>query len=498
MSRMTASVRRVQPLVQRWAASCGALVVVALVLCALFPGEAAGALHVWLTSTAYNHCFLILPVALYLAWQRRDALMALAPRPDLRPLLLIVPLSLLWLVAASLSVLEVQQFLVMAIFEVAALSLVGWAAYRALLTPFLYLFFLVPSGYVLVPTLQDFTARFIVHGLELLHIPVYSDGTIIEVPSGTFVVAEACAGLRFLIASIAFGVLFATLMYQSRLRRTLFIALSTVVPIVANGFRGLGLIVISEFFGSANAVMTDHIFYGWLFFSLVTALLIAIGMAFTDIKPEAPAPAAAGPGADAPRLSRYAAIAAASVILAAAGPAYAQLRDWRVNPLPDLIAAPAVAPPWRPAAAGTALWQPRINAPDRAFRDAFGDGGATVMRYVALYRTGGPARQPRARPQRGRRSRAVEYRVPRHRFDPRRRPRRHRRQHGARAERPPASGLVVLRARRPHRRQSDAGEARRAARTLPPRLDRGLYRRCDGRSRARLRRRSADVAEFSR
>ena len=86
---------------------------------------------------------------------------------------------------------------------------------------------------------------------------------------------------------------------------------------------------------------------------------------------------------------RYAAIAAASVILAAAGPAYAQLRDWRVNPLPASIAAPAVAAPWQPAAAGTALWQPRINAPDRAFRDAFGDGGATVMRYVALYRTGG-------------------------------------------------------------------------------------------------------------
>ena len=389
MSRMTASALVAQPLVQRWAAASGALVAVALVLCALFPGEAAGAFHVWLTSTAYTHCFLILPVALYLAWQRRDTLMSLAPQPDLRPLLLIVPLSLLWLVAASLSVLEAQQFLVMAIFQVAALSIVGFAAYRAMLTPFLYLFFLVPSGYFLVPYLQDFTARFIVHGLELLTIPVYSDGTIIEVRSATFVIAEACAGLRFLIASIAFGVLFATLFYRSRVRRTLFVALSIFVPIIANGFRGLGLIVISEFFGSQNAVMTDHILYGWLFFSLVTMLLIAIGMSFSDVKPEVSVPSAALPEANGARPARLWAVAAASVILAAAGPAYAELRDWRVAPLPDGMEAPTMIAAWRPAEGAEVLWQPKILAPDRAFHDAFRYGAATVIRYVAVYATSG-------------------------------------------------------------------------------------------------------------
>jgi len=390
MSRMTASVLAAQPLVQRWALAGGVLVAVACALCAIFPAESTGALHVWLTSTAYNHCFLILPVALYLAWQRRDALLALAPKPTLWPLLLIVPLSALWLVAARLSVLEAQQFLVMAMFEAAALGIVGFAVYRAFLTPFLYLFFLVPSGYFLVPYLQDFTARFIVHGLELLQIPVFSDGTIIEVPSGDFVVAEACAGLRFLIASIAFGVLFATLMYRSRLRRAIFIALSIVVPIIANGFRGLGLIVLSEISGSASAVMADHILYGWLFFSLVIVLLIAIGTSFSDTRAVEPKPAPpSDPDGDGARPWRLAAVAAASVILAATGPAYAAFRDLRVSPLPAGLAAPAVAAPWRPDPFAVTLWQPLISAPDRAFHDAFNDGAATVIRYVALYATGG-------------------------------------------------------------------------------------------------------------
>ena len=58
------------------------------------------------------------------------------------------------------------------------------------------------------------------------------DGYTIEIPEGTFYVAEACAGLRFLIASIAFGCLYALLMYRSPVRRTAFIVISIVVPII--------------------------------------------------------------------------------------------------------------------------------------------------------------------------------------------------------------------------------------------------------------------------
>src|SRR5262249_29732051 len=159
-------------------------------------------------------------------------------------------------------------------FQVTALTILGWRAYRALLAPLLYLYFLVPTGYFLVPTLQDVTSWFAVGGIKLVGIPVFSDGTFIEVPSGSFVVAEACAGLRFLIASVAFGVLFAVLMYRSYWRRAAFIALSIVAPIIANGIRAFGIIYASEMIGNPQAVEADHIIYGWGFFTLVTLLLI--------------------------------------------------------------------------------------------------------------------------------------------------------------------------------------------------------------------------------
>jgi exosortase/archaeosortase family protein len=86
--------------------------------------------------------------------------------------------------------------------------------------------------------------------------------------------------LRFLIASIAFGYLYAILIYRSPVRRGLFIAASIAVPIVANGFRGLGIVYLGYLLGSAEAAATDHVLYGWIFFSIVILILIALGLPF--------------------------------------------------------------------------------------------------------------------------------------------------------------------------------------------------------------------------
>ncbi|MDA8248073.1 MAG: hypothetical protein M0Z28_02750, partial [Rhodospirillales bacterium] len=47
------------------------LAVAAVALMLLFHAEAAAALATWIDSTAYNHCFFVLPIALWLAWERR-------------------------------------------------------------------------------------------------------------------------------------------------------------------------------------------------------------------------------------------------------------------------------------------------------------------------------------------------------------------------------------------------------------------------------------------
>src|SRR5260370_17094107 len=97
-------------------------------------------------------------------------------------------------------------------FEVVVLVALGPRVFWLLLAPLVFLFFLVPSGAFLVPTLQKITAQISIAGLELLHIPVFSDGFMIKIPEGTFDIAETCAALPFLIASILFSFFFALVM----------------------------------------------------------------------------------------------------------------------------------------------------------------------------------------------------------------------------------------------------------------------------------------------
>jgi EpsI family protein len=295
-------------------------------------------------------------------------------------------LSGLWLIAAILDIQEARQFLVVAMFEVVVLVALGPRVFRLLLAPLLFLFFLAPSGAFLVPTLQKITAQISTAGLELLHIPAFSDGFMIEISEGTFEVAEACAGLRFLIASIVFGCFFAVVMYQSVVRRALFITLSLVVPIAANGMRALGIIVLAHLEGSAAAVEADHVLYGWFFFTLVIIILIAIGMTFAQKIDRRVATRSTGWSK--PATWRFATAIPAALLLAVAGPAYAaRLND--LNPsFPLAVAhAPLVAAPWLGLSDPAVGWQPMVNGADREFLDGFEEPGTgVVIRYLALYR----------------------------------------------------------------------------------------------------------------
>ena len=351
-----------------------ALALGTLALGLLFQVEVVSAVRVWSTSTAFTHCFLVVPIAAWLAWERRQAATGLAPRPLPWVALAALPLGLAWLAAERIGVMEGRQLAAMGLLQVLAFGVVGWRLWRAMAVPLLYLVFLVPSGAFLTPALQAFTARFIEVGLGLAGIPHYADALIIEIAAGTFYVAEACAGLRFLIAAIAFGVLYACVLYRSPWRRAGFIAASIVVPVVANGFRALGIVVLGHLQGSAEAAAVDHVLYGWLFFSIVLLLLILVGLPFReDAAPvPAPPPQAPRPGAPpgaAPRAAPGALLAVAFLVgLAGAGPAAALLLDRRaaaggsdpalaegffraLDPGPGCVAAPAGDGPMAPRAA---------------------------------------------------------------------------------------------------------------------------------------------------
>src|SRR5262249_51201448 len=127
------------------------------------------------------------------------------------------------------------------------------------------------------PPLMEQTANFTIGALRLSGIPVYREGLFFTVPSGSWSVVEACSGLRYLMASLTLGFLYAYLTYRTLYRRIAFIAPSIVVPLVASWIRAYMIVMIGHLSHMELAVGVDHLLYGWLFFGIVIAILFWAG-----------------------------------------------------------------------------------------------------------------------------------------------------------------------------------------------------------------------------
>jgi len=236
----------------------------------------------WWDKPEYNHCLLILPVIAYLVHERREIFHKIAPKPSLWGLVPILAGGILWLMGDLADTNVIRQFGLVILLQGCLLTILGKRVVLALLFPFFYMIFLIPFGNFLIPALQDFTASFMVAVLHLLNIPVYVQGLYLSVPAGDFQVAESCAGLRFLVATVALGTLMANVAYKTFGRQLIVVILSFVVPVIANGFRATGIILIANWSDMKYATGFDHIVFGWIFFALVLLIFISIAMTFTN------------------------------------------------------------------------------------------------------------------------------------------------------------------------------------------------------------------------
>ena len=282
---MTTSVP--SPLVQpasasRWQLAWLTVAVALTAVAGAYWGTLADIVSIWSRSGTFTHGFLIVPVVVYLVWQQRVELQKITPRPAPLALLFLGGMVALWWLAQLLAVNAMQHFAVVMMIPATFLVLLGSAVMKRLLFPMAYLLFAVPFGEFLVPSLQDITATMTVKALQFTGIPVLWEERFFYIPSGTFEVAEACSGVRYLIASLALGTLYAYISYRSLWRRAVFIALSAVVPVLANGMRAYGIVMIAHLSDYKLAVGVDHFIYGWVFFGAVMLLLFWLGNYFRD------------------------------------------------------------------------------------------------------------------------------------------------------------------------------------------------------------------------
>ncbi len=215
-----------------------------LVLCITIYSPIYPSLYrLWLDNSGNNsHCMLVPFVSLYLIWIKRNQL-------DLRETE--ESYAGLWITVASLFIYIIGwaggvEILPRIAFVCTLIGLVlfnlGIQVMLQLAFPLLFLFFMVPLpvsivGMVSFP-LQIFTTKisaFLLNGI--LQIPLFREGNILHFTNTSLEVAQACSGIRSLMAYLMLGALFAFLIRASMHRKIFLVLISIPIALVANIMR---------------------------------------------------------------------------------------------------------------------------------------------------------------------------------------------------------------------------------------------------------------------
>ncbi|WP_426071139.1 exosortase A [Janthinobacterium sp. DSP2-3-3] len=358
------------PGAQRRQAAMAALLLVLAAIVLLYHATFWSMVELWARSQTFAHGFLIVPISCWLAWRQRARLTALAPQPSRQGLLLLGALGLAWLLADAAHVPVVEQYAATAMLPACVLAIFGWPAVRLLAFPLAYLFLAVPFGEVFLEPLIDFTAAFTVTALQWTGVPVFRDGSHFSLPTGNWSVVEACSGLRYLIAALALGALFAHVNFHSTRRRLAVMVAALLVPILANGVRAYLIVMLGHLSNMRLAVGVDHLIYGWLFFGVVVLLLFWLAARWRELPLARAALPPVSPGASMAGMRAAIRASVACLLMASLWPALA-LASHRHDgaAMPATVLALPDPPAWRrlhEAAPGGQIWQaPYAGAPAR-------------------------------------------------------------------------------------------------------------------------------------
>lgn len=369
----------------QWRAPLAVFALVVVLLLVLYRDTAIGMVSIWERSDTYAHGFMVLPISLWLIWRQRHRVAGLVPKPSIVAVLLMLGAAALWLLGDLVAVNAATQLALTMMLVLAVPAVLGWQVAWALLFPLSFVFFAVPIGDFMMPQLMEWTADFTVVALRLSGIPVYREGQQFVIPSGHWSVVEACSGIRYLIASVTVGSLFAYLNYQSTRRRVLFVLVSILVPVIANWLRAYIIVMLGHYSGNTLATGVDHLVYGWLFFGVVILIMFLIGSRWSEPSPDlaaAPVAASAAPRARA----RPVVLAALLVVLVLPHGVIWALERAQNHAAPQIATFPLQGG-WQPAEVPSPDWKPAFQNPSaELFQGAVLDGKRVGV-YIGYYRS---------------------------------------------------------------------------------------------------------------
>lgn len=157
----------------------------------------------------------------------------------------------------------------------------GWTQGRRFWVPVLHLVFMLPLPGVLYFKLSTFlqgvSSELGVWFLNLMNVPVFLDGNIIDLGILKLHVAEACSGLRYLFPIMSFSYVFATLYKGPWWHKAVLLLAAAPITVVMNSVRIAIAGWLVQYLGESHLEGFQHFFEGWVIFmaSVIILFLLA-------------------------------------------------------------------------------------------------------------------------------------------------------------------------------------------------------------------------------
>jgi exosortase len=225
------------------------ILIIGGLFCFLFRNEIEGIVNRWLTDSSWSHGFLIPLFSLYFVNQKREEILNLRSRPNYLGLVFLIFGILFY----PFNIVHLQYGYLRSIDMIATLGAIvlflgGWKLLKHTWLPIVFLIFAVPlpERYYreLTIPMRQWAATVAGGLLDLVPeleaaangvvIDVFYKGVPLEPPLD---VAEACSGMRLLMAFLALGVAMAYLHYRPLWQRIILLASTVPIAIFCNVVR---------------------------------------------------------------------------------------------------------------------------------------------------------------------------------------------------------------------------------------------------------------------